>query len=549
MIMHGRIAETLMMVGVAVAASGGLGELRAQSGASSPVADDEPFLTSDRCLACHKGVTTSGGEDVSIGYDWRATMMANSSRDPYWQAAARREVIEHPEAAEVIENTCSRCHMPMANVVARQGGGMGTIFENLPVGGSEAAGAALAADGVSCAMCHQITPHGLGEESSFEGGYQVDPVGPAEGRTIFGPFEADEGGGSIMHSSTGFVPTEGPHVQSSELCATCHTLFTHAARDDGSQGPQFPEQVPYLEWAASAYADQGTSCQDCHMPEVGEDVPVTAVLGRARSEVSRHAFRGGNFFVLRMLDRYRAELGVVALPRELALAAEQTVQHLRSSTASVTVVAERTGDRLVADVDVRNLAGHKFPTAYPSRRAWLHVTVTDANGRTVFESGAFRSDGSVAGNDNDEDAARFEPHYAEITRPDQVQIYEAVMADRDGAVTTGLLYAERWLKENRLLPEGHDEARADPRVAVRGAATADGDFDAGGDRIRYSVPTGSADGPLTVRAELWFQPIGYRWADNLDGYEAFETERFVRYYREMAEASATVVATGSAVVE
>ncbi|MGD8601945.1 MAG: hypothetical protein PVF19_11395, partial [Gemmatimonadota bacterium] len=72
---------------------------------------------------------------------------------------------------------------------------------------------------------------------------------------------------------------------------------------------------------------------------------------------------------------------------------------------------------------------------------------------------------------------------------------------------------------------------------------------AGGDRVRYAVPVGSAAGPLTVRAELWFQPIGYRWADNFDGYGTFETERFLRYYREMAESSATLVASGAAVVD
>ena len=49
------------------------------------------FLTSDNCMACHNGLSTTKGEGVSIGVDWRATMMANSARDPYWQASVRRE--------------------------------------------------------------------------------------------------------------------------------------------------------------------------------------------------------------------------------------------------------------------------------------------------------------------------------------------------------------------------------------------------------------------------------------------------------------------------
>ncbi len=78
------------------------------------------------------------------------------------------------------------------------------------------------------------------------------------------------------------------------------------------------------------------------------------------------------------------------------------------------------------DVAVRNLAGHKLPTAHPSRRAWLHVQVRDAAGALVFESGSMRHDGSVEG--NDDDARAVEPHYTEITAPDQVQIYESMIA-------------------------------------------------------------------------------------------------------------------------
>ena len=43
----------------------------------------ELFQTSDRCFACHNGLSTAGGEDISIGLSWRPTMMANSARDPY----------------------------------------------------------------------------------------------------------------------------------------------------------------------------------------------------------------------------------------------------------------------------------------------------------------------------------------------------------------------------------------------------------------------------------------------------------------------------------
>jgi hypothetical protein len=197
---------------------------------------------------------------------------------------------------------------------------------------------------------------------------------------------------------------------------------------------------------------------------------------------------------------------------------------------------------------VQNLTGHKLPTAYPSRRAWLHVTVTDASGRRVFESGAVDPNGLVHGNDADADPSRFEPHYTEIREPDQVQIYESIMGDRQGAPTTGLLTGVRYLKDNRLLPRGFDKSTADSQIAVVGPASADADFGAGADRVRYSIDVAGSQGPFRVDAELRFQSIGYRWAQNLKTYDAPEPKRFVGYYESLAPASAETLATASSIV-
>lgn len=522
--------------------------LNGQAREGEPVDD---FPTSDRCIGCHKGVSATDGADLSIGFDWRASMMANSARDPYFQAAVRREIMDYPEAASAIEGECSRCHMPMAVQAALREGRTGSVFANLPIGGADGPYSDLAADGVSCSLCHQIQPDGLGDEETFVARFEIAPGALAGDRPAFGPFDPDEGGAGIMHSATGLRPKRGDHVASSGLCASCHTVTTDPVDPEGPGRP-FVEQAPFLEWRASAYAEGAEnerSCQDCHMPEVAEEVPVTRVLGRARSEVSRHVFRGGNFFVLRMLNRYRDELGVTALSQELELAAQRTADHLRTATATVEIEDATLNDRRVeATVRVRNLAGHKFPTAYPSRRAWLRVTVSDGRGSPVFESGALEPDGRVVGDDHDADGDDYERHRDVIDSPDQVQIYQAVMADGAGAVTTGLMSAERWVKDNRILPDGFDRARADARVSPAGLATDDPDFVPGSDAVRYNVAVDPAAGPFTVQAELWFQPIGYRWAENLASYDAAETRRFVRYYREMAGASALMLARASSEV-
>lgn len=506
------------------------------------------FRTADACLACHNGLRTASAEDVSIGSDWRGSIMANSSRDPYWQAAVRRETIDHPAAAVTIEDTCATCHMPMARAEAAVHAQPGQVFRHLRGGrGAVTPRDRLAHDGVSCTICHQITEEKLGTPESFSGGFVLDSPRTPHG-AMLGPFNVDGGRAAVMASASAFRPVEAPHTRKSELCATCHTLYTRALGPRGEAIGRLPEQMSFLEWRQSAFRDE-KSCQACHMPAVEEATPIASVLGTPRDGLARHSFRGGNVLVLAMLNRYRRELGVVAEPRELESAAHRTVALLQSETATVTIErAERSGDRLAVEVLVQNLTGHKLPTGFPSRRAWLHIVVRDRAGRIVFESGAPAADGRIAGNDNDSDPRRFEPHRAEIRQGDDVEIYESIIGDTGGNVTTGLLSGTHYLKDNRLLPRGFDKAAAAPDIAVVGEAREDGDFEGGSDRVRYAVDVSSADAPLQIEIALRFQPVSFRWARNLDRYEAPETRRFVGYYNAMADTSGIALAHASAIV-
>jgi hypothetical protein len=256
--------------------------------------------------------------------------------------------------------------------------------------------------------------------------------------------------------------------------------------------------------------------------------------------------------MLNMLNRYREELSVSALAAELSANAQATQNFLQSESAAVSIedVAVE-GGRLEAQVVVRNKDGHKLPTAYPSRRAWLHFVVRARNGQIIFESGALKPDGSISGNDNDADPSKYEPHYSEIDSTDQVEIYESILGDQNGRVTTGLLSGVRYLKDNRLLPKGFDKQTADDEIAVVGKALSDSGFTGGGHRIHYSAALGTAIGPFTVEAELWYQPIGYRWANNLKPYSARadESRRFTGYFDSMQSETAialarTMVTTG-----
>ena len=203
-----------------VAAATTIAAAPAPAGAPSPPL----FATSDKCLACHNGMTTPAGEDVSIGFAWRGSMMANAARDPYWQAAVRRETVDYPAAASVIQNECAACHMPMARFEAHVAGRELEVFSRLGGGPRGGGGDPLALDGVSCALCHQIQNAGPGLEQGGE--FNIDTARPWGERLMFGPYDIPPARARVMHSATGFLPARATNLAQSEVCSTCHTLYT-----------------------------------------------------------------------------------------------------------------------------------------------------------------------------------------------------------------------------------------------------------------------------------------------------------------------------------
>ncbi len=486
------------------------------------------FAASGLCVLCHTDNRDATGKDVTNSRAWRATMMANAAVDPYYLAGVSGEIATHPEYREAIEAKCSTCHMPMAHFSDQAQGQAPRIFEegyldpNHPLH-------ALAHEGVSCTVCHQIQPDGLGQR--FSGDLPLDFTTPQGQRAIFGPFVPNRAGERMMPRLSGFMPVQGDHMGSAELCAVCHNLATHYVTADGSLSEEtFPEQMPYSEWLISDYAPD-TSCQDCHMP-LAEGGVVLANIGppTARSPYYQHEFTGGNVYMLTVLQTFGQEIGALDASEGFAAAVARTQTMLTERTARLTLSDPQWEDgTLRFQVHVQVLTGHKFPTGYPSRRAWLHVTVRDAQGKVVFESGAYTPEGAIQGNANDADPQAYEPHYEVITQADQVQIYEPILQDVRGQVTTVLLDAAAYVKDNRLLPAGFDKTAAPPEVAPAGAALEDEDFVGGGDTVTYRLDLGDATGPFTVEAELLYQSIGYRWATHTGAYPTEWAQAFQRY--------------------
>jgi hypothetical protein len=205
-------------------------------------------------------------------------------------------------------------------------------------------------------------------------------------------------------------------------------------------------------------------------------------------------------------------LGVLSNNFAATLAATDTM--LQSAATLLNTQQSGAKGKLEFVLRVNSTTGHKLPSAYPSRRALLHVAVKNSQGNVVWESGKVNANGSVVGVEADTNPAGFEPHYDLITAPDQVQVYESIMGDNNGHVTYTLLRGHHYLKDNRLLPSGFNKANASDDVKVVGGALTDDDFVDGSDDVTYRIANLPA-GSYSVQADLIYQTVAYGYAQNL----------------------------------
>ena len=518
--------------------------------------EDAHFSGGQSCSACHDDQATGenrlmvddNGRDLSLVKAWSTSMMANSARDPYWHAVFASELSLYPDSAEKINDTCTRCHAPMANEVGRRLGQPIQLYDS----GSEETGDLVrgilsmtsederfnhAMDGVSCSLCHQIAEDAnFGTEAGMTGEFFIEDysAGDIADRPAYGQYvDVDQG---YMKANAHFTPVFGAHISTSEMCASCHNLETAPLDRNGVPVPGadlFPEQMVYTEWQNSDYNVGGpleASCQSCHMPVVDKAVPI-AVAGAddPREGFAEHTFLGANTVMMSMLDEWKEELGI-----DPELDFQEAIERNRSflNTAAELEITSSTvnNDLLSFDVRVINRTGHKLPSGYHSRRVILSVLVTDANGQTVYQNGKVNPDGSIDGVIEDVNPEAYEPHYDVITEATQVQIYQSIMGNSDNELTHSLLNGTHYLKDNRLTPAGFVKRQVPDDVAVWGrAATQDADFNSGEDTVTYQVPV-NGNAPYNVLVELIYQPLSFghlqalfQKSDTIDAIDQFRT--------------------------
>lgn len=477
------------------------------------------FIGSGKCAGCH-GIDladppyaniTFEGENVSPAENWRATMMANSSKDPMWRAKVAHEVSINPGHGTALTNKCVSCHAPLGRFQSLHDGIADFSMSTLETD-------SLANDGVSCGACHQQQIEKNGRFFSGELHYNVD--------TIWGPvfnIPPDDFPmfSSAMASFVGKEPVADARFSKSETCAGCHTLITETVDLNGQfTGTKFIEQATYHEWLNSSFNASDThegECQGCHMPRIDE--PIVVASGYSflphREPFGQHWLVGGNSFMLELMKNRIDQLGITATEDHFDRVIDRTLDLLQNRTATLELQqGQIDGDTARFTVKIQNSAGHKFPSGYPARRAYVEFVMTDDDGNEIFHSGKINPQYEVEGQNPD-----WEPHYDMINDDMQVQIYEMVMADVNGNVTTVLERAHHLIKDNRLVPTGFTTSHAAyDSTQIVGAALTDPNFNhvngvegSGTDEIRYHIPVSGLDGNFHVTAKLMYQSLPPKW--------------------------------------
>lgn len=503
-----------------------------------PIDSNILFPTAKTCGGCHgkdplgNAMVTGDGTDVNIYDDWRSTMMANSARDPFWRAKVSHEIQVNPAHSIALQDKCTSCHAPAGHYQAK-------LHDHKPYYLlSDIYTDTLGLDGVTCQACHAQAPALLGDLHSGALNYDTNHI-----RVAYGPYEFVFA--PPMHDFVGITPEYSEHIFDGGQCAGCHTLVTNTVDNAGNfTGNTFVEQATYHEWLNSRYDDahDNITCQSCHMPRIAEAIVISANYQFLTNKFpyALHELAGANVTMLKLMKENRTALGINAQAEHFDSTIAATLRMLQKKSVDFSLeTGILKGDSIHFEVKLNNKAGHKFPSGYPARRAWVELEVTDKDGNTVFHSGRMNPDFSLP----DEDA-NFEPHYNLIDQPGQVQIYELVPGDVNGVFTNVLERGHVGLKDNRLVPQGF--ALNDPvydTTQVIGAALQDPDFNLaeGSDVLHFRILNNNYTGFLNVKARLWYQSLPPKWMAPIFEYSSPEIDAFKTMF-EAADQSPVLVA-------
>jgi hypothetical protein len=554
------------------------------------------FVTSNQCASCHDatdntplpthmlfpdaqvpGPVDPTSINLSTYGEWRYSMMGLSGRDPIFFAQLDTESTVHSNlqgkgifSAPYIQDTCLSCHgvMGQRQYHLDKGNGPLTFFTRNQLNDPNSKYAALARDGVSCMVCHQMIDQKLDDPSTYTGKFLLGPPGQ-----VFGPYPSGNSLVKVGHNvipapminSVGILPVFGSQVGESKLCASCHTIVLPVYNAKGKLVNTDFEQTTYLEWLNSSFANANyESCQNCHMPdtfygkklayqianiedstfpvvpETGTQtsLPLDQLILETRYEYGRHLLNGSNAFALDMFDQFRTVLGLYATDGLLPDPLRETYNGQKNAVGGTVALAQssaqvsfdsvmNTGTQLQADVRVQNEVGHKFPSGVSFRRAFLDFQVLDGSNppKVLWESGATNAKGVIIDSRGNplvtefftpgQTSQPYQPHFwtgNPITSDEQVQIYEELVQDPQGQFTTSFLSLNNKVKDNRILPQGWSLSGPMGNITQPEGTGSDPNYQGpqpacGCSVVRYQVPLTSIPGAVSVQATLYYQSI------------------------------------------
>jgi hypothetical protein len=508
-----------------------------------PIDSSILFPNARLCGGCHghdptqRAMYTTSGQDVNIYDDWRSSMMANSSKDPFWRAKVTHEILVNPAHALELQDKCTSCHAPSGHYQAK-------LKDHAPYYTlADLYADTLGLDGVNCQMCHAQAPGNLGSLHSGALNFDTNNI-----RIAYGPYEMVYA--PPMHEFVGITPKFGDQIFDAGLCAGCHTLITSSSDLAGNPtGSTFVEQATYHEWLNSRYdADHANvTCQGCHIPQLQDEIIISSNYQflTPKFPFGKHDLAGANVTMLKLMKEHRTSLGIKAENEHFDSTIATTLRMLQQKSVDLSVeTGVLNGDTAEFRVKILNKAGHKFPSGYPARRVWIELVVKDAEGNVRLHSGKMNPDYSL----QDEDP-NVEPHHQVIRNSGQVQIYELVPGDVNGNFTNVLERGHIGLKDNRLTPQGF--LLSDPvydTTQIIGVVNdpdfnrgADGSEGSGSDMVHYRVPIQGYTGAWSVSARVWYQSLPPKWMAPLFEYSSPEIDLFKSMF-DAADRSPVLVA-------
>ncbi|HIK67521.1 MAG TPA: T9SS type A sorting domain-containing protein [Flavobacteriales bacterium] len=300
------------------------------------------------------------------------------------------------------------------------------------------------------------------------------------------------------------------------------------------------------------------------MPRIQDPVIISSGYAflEPRTPYGLHTLVGANTAMLEILRDNVEELGLTATAEQFDSTIAYTRNMLLEQSIELEVFENFNYESLELSFTVllKNKAGHKFPSGYPSRRAFVEAIVV-INEDTLFHSGKMDASGSRILGSDDFGLDVFEPHYDVITDESQVLIYELVSADINSSPTNVLEQAFLSVKDNRLVPIGFSMNHYSyDTTSLSGAVLYDPNFNiidlsgesgSGSDMVTYKMPDTPDfnsigwDNPASITVNVYYQSMPPRWVESMFDWDLQPISTFQTLFEEHGSAAVLIASNSS----